>query len=109
MSGWWAYYIWDMNRKQLNVVDHVLPRSPFDEQNRHHEEAMELLHEGSFTCMLSQFDAWDVSSSEWNAKFYSTLRLPSVRYYRSTSIYYMYCSSQMGRLTILECLHAGLN
>lgn len=89
MSGWWAYYIWDMNRKQLNVVDHVLPRSPFDEQNRHHEEAMELLHEGSFTCMLSQFDAWDVSSSEWNAKFYSTLRLPSARaelgYY---SIYY---------------------
>ena len=33
----------------------------------------------------------------------------SAWYYRSTSIYYMYCSSQMGRLTILECLHAGLN
>ena len=77
--GWWACYIWDVERKELHVVDLVLSCSPYPEQNKHHEEPIKLLHNGLFSCMRAFFDEWNVEMSDWNARFYDSLHLPCSR------------------------------
>ena len=79
VSGWWACYIWDMERKEIHILDPVLASSPYSIQNKHHEEAIKLLHKGLFTCMCAFSDDWDVSKTGWNAKFYDSLHIPSSR------------------------------
>jgi len=55
VSGWWACYIWDIDRKELHVIDLVLSGCSYAEQNKHHEDTINLLHQGLFTCMRAFF------------------------------------------------------
>ena len=82
VSGWWACYIWDIDRKELHVIDPVLSGCSYAEQNKHHEDTINLLHQGLFTCMRAFFDQWKVDKSGWDARFYSGLHLPSSRFFR---------------------------
>ncbi|KAG2580081.1 hypothetical protein PVAP13_6NG254774 [Panicum virgatum] len=89
VAGWWACYIWDMERKELHVLDPVLTSASDVEQNKHHIETINLLHEGLFSCLHSIFGKWNVSRYGWESKYYSSFHKPTTTEYSGYyAIYY---------------------
>uniref|UniRef100_A0A0E0L5Q3 Ubiquitin-like protease family profile domain-containing protein n=1 Tax=Oryza punctata TaxID=4537 RepID=A0A0E0L5Q3_ORYPU len=72
-SGTWACYIWDMEKRQMHILDRVLQHREISDVSAKHRQSATMIHTGLLTCINKFFDDWDINPDGWTCTYYTMI------------------------------------
>uniref|UniRef100_A0A0D3GAS4 Ubiquitin-like protease family profile domain-containing protein n=1 Tax=Oryza barthii TaxID=65489 RepID=A0A0D3GAS4_9ORYZ len=72
-SDTWACYIWDMEKRQMHILDPVLQHREVSDVSAKHRQTVTMIHTGLLTCINKFFDDWDINPDGWTCTYHTKI------------------------------------
>lgn len=72
-SDTWACYVWDMEKRQMHILDPVLQHREVSDVSAKHRQTVTIIHTGLLTCINKFFDDWDINPDGWTCTYHTKI------------------------------------